>query len=262
MARFDPYDPGSVKLEDNNWELGQPYLYPKERRNPVEPSGARILIASGLSRLQIFLLFCNDTVFRNIIESTNHLLRESSVKGTRRLLEEPELRIFIAIKLFMRVVHFRRLEDYFRSFHENDPVDSRWAGERMSYRRFVALNSHLHAHVERLLAQIVSNSLAVRHPARLLSFDESRVLYEGRDCNFIVRMPDKPIVDGLLIYTLCDSRSYNYGAALYTGVSRAGCVFEYFVFALCAQAARFLPRYYHREPCMFPSPAPFGENAD
>lgn len=262
MARFDPYDSGSITLEENGWDLGASYLYPKQRRNPVEPSGARIQIPRGLSRLQVFLLFCNENVFQNIIESTNDRLRKSHVKGTRRLLQEPELRIFIAIKLFMRVVHFRRLEDYFRSFHENDPVDSAWARERMWYHRFAALNSHLHADVERLLAQIVSNSLAVRHPARLLSYDESRVLYEGRNCTFIVRMPDKPIVDGLLVYTLCDSSSYNYGAALYTGVSYVECVFVYFAFWCTLRRSGPLPRYYRREPCVFTSKAPFGENTD
>jgi len=181
--RPDPYDPNTISREEHRWTAGNPNI------------SARVGIAHGFlrnvplnsTRKDIFLEIFGAEARASIIAQTNEQLRVEPVRATHRSLDEAEFRVFLAVKLMMRVAPGRTLVHHFLRPGPAEPRGNAWIRSRIGYHRFSALNSHLRLTLGIVFHCIIENSLRLRQPCNRIAFDESMILYQGHDCVFRVR---------------------------------------------------------------------------
>ena len=136
-----------------------------------------------------------------------------------------EIRIFIALQIWMGVNSLPAIDDYWKSEMRNSLM------EFMSCNRYQQIKRYLHvsppdetydrANWWRKMEPLASHlrECFQEHylPASNVSFDEMMVLCKGRSAHTI-KLPGKPIDQGYKIYALCD-QGYTYTFMFYSGVS-------------------------------------------
>lgn len=182
---------------------------------------------SDISPCTIFSLFFTDTVLSDLAVNTNAYaeFKEGGALGGSHHWEDTtpdELRVFLAIIIYMGIFKSTAIEDYWSS---SPDYPQHTITNFMSLTRFQQLKRFLHAcppdtpddpwfsKIEPLTTRLAKDFTRYYIPSTNVSIDEMIVCFSGRSAHTI-RMKGKPTPEGYKILTLCEA-GYTY-AFLYT----------------------------------------------
>jgi Transposase IS4 len=178
--------------------------------------------------LDFFSVFISDAVIRRITRETNRYARQRKENSNTEWQQctDKEIRTFLAIVIYMGVVHLQNTHDYW-----NESLEISFANKHMFRDRFLDLLHHLHisnnnqrsAQTDRLhkirylLDHIIQSSQSNFAAGQNLCIDEAMVGFTGRS-NMIQYVQGKAHPWGFKVFTLTDAAtSYVLNMDIYTG---------------------------------------------
>ena len=204
-----------------------PLPYRETARSPV----IRLPPGTNTDPYSLFKLFLTDKHFETIARNTNDYAKakDAGSAGKRAWIptSAAEIKVFVAIFIYMGVVRLSACEDYW-----SDIYGKFVCSEHMSLSRFEALKRYLHISptkqansedsedespemstkwwnkLEPIASEFRSSCLKYCTPGINLSVDEMMVRCFGRS-KHTFKAPNKPIKEGYKIFALCEA-GYTY----------------------------------------------------
>lgn len=193
--------------------------------------------SNDLRPIDVFLSFCNQDVFELIVEETNRYahqmiskraLTRSSRMNRWKDTDTMEIKKFFGIVMFMGLVHFPRIEYYWKkdSIYFHPLIHN----INMSYNRFTTLLRCWHFtdneipgmatdrlfKVQPLIDVIMKNVNEIYSPGEVVVVDETMIPFRGR-LHFRQYNPSKSSRYGVKIYKLCTPTGFVCSFRIYCG---------------------------------------------
>lgn len=251
-------DPNDIEIDDEDLREIQREIYQEERDPSLEAYDCEWLtpyvqnsgpknVPEESTPYEIFRLYFDDEIIDLLVTQTNlYYDQYIQTKGLDNLpifsrarswrpVDFPEMKVFLAIVIFMGLV---RMPNYDMYWSTHDLILLKHLTSYMSRDRFLNILSFLHAadnsqapvrdspdfdpgyKIRELSVKLVQKWQNKYQPHREISVDETLVPFKGRT-KLLQYIPSKPHKWGIKVWTLADSTSsYVYNWQLYTGKMR------------------------------------------